>query len=247
MRIQLLGGLLLVALSQGGCHTASQQNKSGASANSASSLIPPDQPACSGDQSSVLIDQLDTLRAQLAGTFPYVYQGSGRSNLFEAYSMRFQLCYDEMLQPMTNDKVGWLKPNNYSEQNGNFITYLRVGREVSLTSPYISVQYIAKSLPGCSTVDSMFMFWDNRYLQDSSNQVIMPLQTLKTAAGRTATCKEYSTKPAFVKVAAKRIAYAYIDYNQDYFIGLALTTTAPNDWEMNRPLFYKMVRSFNYF
>jgi hypothetical protein len=232
-------------LSSVGCQSSQQASSDDGSSDS--SPIPPDQPECSGDQSAVLIDQLDTLRAQMAGTFPYVYQGNERSNLFEAYSMRFQLCYDELLQPLTNDKVGWLKPDNYSEQNGNFITYLRVGREVSLTSPYISVQYIAKSLPGCSTVDSMFMFWDHHYLKDSSNQVIMPVQTLKTAAGRTATCKEYRTQPAFAKVAAKRIAYAYIDYNQDYFIGLALTTTAPNDWKMNRPLFYKMVRSFNYF
>jgi hypothetical protein len=245
MRIYLFI-LAMLALLSWGCNSASQQSTQGRNAAQAS-LVPPDQPECSGDQSAVLIDQLDNMRAEMAGTFPYVYQGSGRSNLFEAYSMRFQLCYDELLQPLTNDKVHWIKPDAYSDKNGNFITYLRVGRDVSLSSPYISVQYIAKSLPGCSTVDSMYMFWDGRYLKDSSNQVMMPMQTVETAAGRTAVCKEYSIKPAFVKVAAKRIAYAYIDYNEEYFIGLALTTTAPNDWEMNRPLFYKMVRSFNYF
>lgn len=234
---------LVVAM---GCQTASQQSQTDNS-TPMSSLVPPDQPNCP-DQSALLLDQLDTLRAQMAGTFPYVYQGAGRSNILEAYAMRFVLCYDELLQPLTNDQVNWIKPDQYSEQNGNFITYIRKGRNVSLGSPYISVQYIAKSLPGCSTIDSMFIFWDNYYLKpgNPNNKVTMEVQPVRTLSGRVAQCKEYQTQPNNLKVVPKRIAYAYIDYGPDYFIGLALTTSAPNDWDLNRPLFYKLVRSFSF-
>jgi hypothetical protein len=228
-----------------GCHSASPQG-SASNDQAAASLVPPDQPECS-DQSSILVDQLGELREQMEGTFPYVYQGAGRSNILEAYTMRFVLCYSQSLQPLTNDKVNWIQPDQYSELNGNLITYLRTGREISLTSPYISVQWIAKSLPGCSTVDSMYMFWDNYYLKDTAlNKVLMPVQPVKTISGQTAYCKEYQTQPKQIKVSPKRIAYGYIDYDESYYLGFALTTSAATDWELNRPLFYQLIRSFSY-
>ncbi|MEM7656765.1 MAG: hypothetical protein AAF399_11595, partial [Bacteroidota bacterium] len=45
-----------------------------------------------------------------AGMFPFVYQGEGKSNWFEAYTMRFSLAYEDPLVPMTNAEIPWINP-----------------------------------------------------------------------------------------------------------------------------------------
>lgn len=242
-----LFALLGLSLFATACQSTSSADQS-AQGNTSGDLLPPDQPACSNDQSAILTEYLDSARLGNPGFFPYVYQGNGRSNLFEAYTMRFQLCYDPLFLPMTNDQIPWIRPDRYSEMNGQFVTYVRTGREVTMTDPYVSVQYISKNLPSCSTADSMFIFWDSYYLkEDNESQVIMPMQTTKTRGNFTAYCKEYETRPKTAKIAGKHLAYAYVDYNEEYFIALVLTTVAMGDWELNRPLFYKLVRSLDRF
>ena len=68
-----------------------------------------------------------------AGMFPFVYQGEGKSNWFEAYTMRFSLEYEDPLVPMTNAEIPWINPEQYNENNGVFLTYVRNGRPISLS------------------------------------------------------------------------------------------------------------------
>jgi hypothetical protein len=174
--------------------------------------------------------------------FPFVYQGAGKSNLFEAYTMKFSLSYEDPLLPMTNDLVSWINPENYNENNGIFLTYVRNGREVTLTNPYIQLQYINKNLPYCSTVDSIYIWMDQAQLK-APDAKVMKEYTLDTKAGISAICKDYfsGTPP---QRQPKHLSYAYLDYDETYFIGLALTTTTPEDFAQNRPLFVNLVQSF---
>jgi hypothetical protein len=208
--------------------------------------IPDLQPDCEMDQSPVLTS-LEGQRMGNGGLFPYVYQGVGRSNLFEAYSMRFQLCYGPAFVPMTNDNTPWIDPEVYNENNGTFITYLRQGRPVSMSSPYILVQYVNKGLPMCSTADSIYQWIDQQHLKRPEAELFTEATEIQTAAGRPAICKEYQGAPVRTTGARRYLSYAYVDYNAEYFIGLALTTNGKQDFAANRALFYQMVRSLNYF
>ncbi len=178
--------------------------------------------------------------------FPYVFQGEGRSNILQAYSMSFRLEYQDPLIPVVNTAVPWMDPQAYSEQFGNFITYVRNGRRVSLTEPYIQVQYFSKNQPNCGTVDSVFMWLDQQFIEQRDAEVIQAKHEVQTASRLPALCKEYRMGE-LEKLAGKQLAYAYIDYDDDYIVGMALTTTAESDYEMSRELFYEMVKSFAFF
>lgn len=177
--------------------------------------------------------------------FPYVYQGEGRSNIFEAYTMRFQLSYEEPLLPMINSMVPWVNPETFTEENGLFITYIRNGREISLSNPYIQVQYISKHMPNCSSVDSVYIWLNNLFLKEYKGTVVRQKHTIETLSRLSAMCEEFRT-PDTERVKGKYMAYAYIDYDKDYLVGLALTTTEKSDFEINLPLFYNIVKSFSY-
>lgn len=208
--------------------------------------IPDDEPVCDQDQSGAL-PYLNEQRLDGSGTFPYVYQGVGRSNLLEAYSMQFQLCYDKLLVPLPNTRVPWINPELYNENNGNFITYVRQGREIGMSSPHIMVQYLNKGLPYCSSVDSVFMWLDQTFLADPTSEVITEATAIETFSGKKAYCKEYYIGKGDGRRLPKWVSYAYVDFNQEYLIGMALTTTVKTDFPINRPLFYKLVRSLNYY
>ncbi|MFK7926485.1 MAG: hypothetical protein AB8H47_31340 [Bacteroidia bacterium] len=179
--------------------------------------------------------------------FPYVYAGPDYTNWFEAYSMRFQLQYTDQWYPMTNLQTPWLKPENYSESAGNFITYVRNGRDLSLTNPYTAIQYIRRNMPYTSTVDSIYLWLDDTHISRKSGNVLTEKRTIMTASKVEAVCKEY-TNPGIedTKAPSKYIAYAYLPYDDDYFIAFALTCSEKTDFEINQPLFYELVTSFQY-
>ncbi len=257
LQILLVTGLLLLfgcgssTSSQNGANERTSEPNKEATFSAADPIplsagIPPIEPECDQDQSAV-ITQLDNQRLDGNGMFPYVYQGVGRTTLLEAYTMRFQLCYDALLVPMSNMQTPWVNPEVYNENNGNFVTYVRQGRDVSMSSPHIMVQYLNKALPYCGSVDSIFMWLDETFTKDPTTEVITKATSIQTLSGKSALCKEYYIGKGDGTRLPKWVSYAYIDYDDDYIIGMALTTTVKTDFPINRPLFFKMVRSFNYF
>ena len=94
--------------------------------------------ACSGQKSSVSDEaaansgalppevqrNLDLGRMGDSTSFPFVYTGEGRSNLFEAYTMRFRLEYESPMVPLTNDQIPWINEENYTPLNGVFVRQL---------------------------------------------------------------------------------------------------------------------------
>lgn len=197
-------------------------------------------------QLPTVLNNLDAVRLTDSSAFPFVYQGPGQSNLFEAYSMRFILRYEFPLLPLINSKVPWINPDNYNENNGFFATYIRNGRQVELNNPYIQIQYINKALPSCGTVDSVYQWLDSQFLNFPDAKITVPNQAVPTVGGDVAIMQDYQSTSQEGR-RPKYLSYAYIDYNADYIIGLGLTTMTLADYEDNRALFKSMVQSFRRF
>lgn len=177
--------------------------------------------------------------------FPYVYQGEGRNLIYQAYSMSFTLETQLALAAMMNQNVPWVKPDANNEKNGVFATYIRNGRELSLDNPYIQVQYINKSLPYCSTLDSVFLWMDQNFLKNPQAQILQKRTPIRTASGKNAFYKSYTTgsnpNPGYRQ---KWISNGYIDYDEDYFIAFGLTTMNEGDFDLTRPIFDDLIESF---
>ncbi|GAB4406918.1 MAG: hypothetical protein OHK0039_09010 [Bacteroidia bacterium] len=228
IRIPAMLAILLLAA----CQTAPQQQAEPARAY-------PDRAALQQYYESVAAFPIGD-----SALFPYVYQASGPTHIFSAYSMRFALTYDEPLSPRLNNQIPWVNPENYNPNNGFFINYVRNGRELRLEHPYIQVQYLSKRLPSVSSIDSVYIWLDGVFLANPEAEQLRARFEVPTHSGSpVAQCKEYkSANPAARQT--KYLAYAYIDYNDEYLIGMALTTTNPEDFSQNKPLFYDLVRSF---
>lgn len=191
---------------------------------------------------------LDNVQKGLIGDstmFPYVYQGEGRDLIYQAYSLSFSLTTPNALGALMNDKVAWVKPEANNETNGIFATYVRQGREIALDNPYIQVQYINKSLPYCSTLDSTFLWLDNAFLQNPSSQILQKRTAIETASGLPAFYKVYTTGQSETPgVRPKWIANAYIDADEQYMVAFGLTTMDEGDFEITKPLFDALVKSY---
>ena len=179
-------------------------------------------------------------------SFPFVYQGEGRSLIYQAYSMSFTLSSQPALIAMMNSLVPWVKPEANNVNNGIYATYVRNGRDMALNEPYIQVQYINKDLPYCSTLDSIFLWMDNTFLANKDATVLQKRTSLQTASGLPAFVKAYSTgvnkdNPA---IPSKWVTNGYIDYDEQYYVAFGLSTTSKDDYDLTRPLFDDLVKSF---
>ncbi|MEM7373838.1 MAG: hypothetical protein AAF587_34765 [Bacteroidota bacterium] len=198
--------------------------------------------ALSQEEARNILINAEQYRLGDSSLFPFVYQGPGKSNIFQAYSMRFSLTYEEPLIPLLHDQVNWVDPTKFNDNNGLFITYARNGREVSLTNPYIQVQYISKSLPGASTIDSVYQWLDGIHFRADDSRQLGQTFTLPTASGKVATVKDYFTG-SFQGRNPKYLAYAYLDFDENYILGMALTTSLESDYDLTKPSFHKLVKS----
>ena len=184
-----------------------------------------------------------TYRLGSSAMFPFIYQGPGNSHLMEAYSMRFSLAYPEQFQPRLNQQVGWVDPTKFNENNGLFLTYIQDGKELSLNNPYVQVQYLNKSLPYVSTIDSIYLWMDMINLQAADASILEAENTITTASGRPARIKDYYTG-SIEKRTPRYVSYAYVDYDDSYILGLGLTTISQSDYNFNRQAFIDLVKSF---
>ncbi|WNJ21420.1 hypothetical protein [Pontibacter sp. G13] len=178
--------------------------------------------------------------------FPFVYQADGGVNWFEAYTLRFSLTTAEPWTPLVNRQVPWVNHELYNENNGNFATYVRSETRLSMEFPYIQVQYINKALPSCGTVDSVYMWLDGMFLQDPLATGDEKTRKLDTQSGKPALIKHYKVpQKGSGGKQFKYLAYAYIDVNEDYIVGLALTTQDEYYWQNSKTFFDNLVYSFN--
>lgn len=186
--------------------------------------------------------------------FPYVELAGGKSLRFEAYDIVFQLTHNKPLFPLTNDQVKWIKQDDADEKMGNFITYVYErsdGAEISLSNPYISVQYFARNSPDCEPCRSpqtVLKSFRDMYKTIAGFKA-GPIMDVATNEGKMAVCQELYIPS--IKLADgtgikddKYVAYAYIEYSDKWMVGFALTTPSKGEFDRCKNPFYDLVTTY---
>lgn len=182
--------------------------------------------------------------------FPYVELAGGKSLRLEAFDIIIQLTHDKPLFPMTNDQIKWIKEGDADQNMGNFITYVYDGNEISLSSPYISVQYFARQseeCPDCATPAKVLAAFQKMYENRPGFAATQPME-VGTNEGKMALCKEMHVPgikaPDGSLRAEKYIGYAYVEYSEKWMIGFALTTSSKGEFERCKNPFYNLVATY---
>jgi hypothetical protein len=182
------------------------------------------------------------------GMFPYVFMGENSSVMCEAYTMKFRLSHAKPMMPATNNNIPWLDPERYSEDNGVFLSYIHSGKELSLRSPNYRIEYINKRLPYCSSIDSIYIWLDGIFLDKVAGaEVLETPGKIKTRSGKTAITKAYRIPrhtSARGEIDPKYTAYAYLDYDKDYYVAFNLSAISKPEFDELEENFWELVKSF---
>lgn len=161
----------------------------------------------------------------------------------------FSLAEIEGLKQVNKDSVPWASYMQESEDNGQMGYYFFPGFSRDLSSPQIRVEYMAKSLKGCSTEDSLFGWLKGLYLGPERKGVLASEAPVGTLDGDPVTILEI-TIPKYVvndssEYSPKWMAWAYAE-NGDRFVGFSYTTVSADDYKQGLPLFKDLVRSYKH-
>lgn len=204
-----------------------------------------------GQEAEMAPPEINTdLMGDPQGMFPYVFMGENSSVMCEAYTMKFRLTHEKPMMPATNNNVPWLDAERYSEDNGIFLSYIHNSKELSLRSPNYRVEYINKRLPFCSSIDSIYIWLDGVFLDNVTGAKTMDSPgEIKTRSGATAITKAYYI-PKHTgnrgEVDQKYTAYAYLDYDDYYYVAFNLSAISEPEFEQLEENFFKLVASFEF-
>lgn len=153
----------------------------------------------------------------------------------------------EGLKPMSRDSVPWASIMQESEDNGQIIYFFYPGYEISLGSPQIRIEYMSRSLKGCSHPDSVLNWLKGLYINPDQNGSIIGENQVQTLDGKAVTLLEilrpetrYEDSLLYVE---KRMAWAYAEL-PNHLIGFSYTALGADDYNQNFPLFKDIIRSY---
>ena len=174
-----------------------------------------------------------------------VFENKQKSR-FSFKDLKFSLQHPASFLPLKNEEVPWINPQSFTDQNGTFITYQPAGSKRSISEPYIMVQYISREMESCESIDALYAWLDNFFLGEKNRgRVLRDSFSKKTTSGLKAYCKEYFSPTNTSSLPDKRIAYAYLEYDEKYIIGMNITTYSDKDFKKLKKAFYKIVKSFD--
>lgn len=170
----------------------------------------------------------------------------------ETYTYKFQngtfsLTARKEYRSLPPDSLPWVPPGSNKTENGLITCFVANGVRPALNKPYIQVAYISRKMKGFSKPDSAMMWADETILRQPNSKIIKPLNRTSTISGREAVCKEYAWGERKVYdgvVAARYVAYAYLEHNQDYLLALTLTTLDSTEYASNLGDFYYILKSY---
>ncbi len=176
---------------------------------------------------------------------------SGTTVGYNLNKKTFTLTHPAEVYPMPRDSASWavkMEPNNANF--GILMWYFATGKDRMLTNPYIQVSYVSKHATGSSTIDSLYIWLDNLILKTPESKVLRNRFSIPVPSGKMLECKEYSWGKRSMDannqtiLDSKYVAYAYMDFDEDYWIGYALTTKEKDKFDMYLPHFYYITKSF---
>jgi hypothetical protein len=178
---------------------------------------------------------------------PMVVLTGGKTLEFDTFGVRFSLTHSDPLIAHLTSELPWGYMFPATQMNGKFITYTLQGRQLSLREPYIQVEYISKTLPYCSSPDSLYIWLSEQFEQGLPDyKVLKKRHLVKTKSGKMADCKEmFVPKRGEQKeLSEKYLAYGYIDYNPFYLIGFNLTAITKEDFDYSIDAFYDILKTY---
>ena len=153
----------------------------------------------------------------------------------------------EGLKPMSRDSVPWSSMMLESPDNGQLIYFFYPGYAIELGSPQIRVEFMSRSLKGCSSPDSVLIWLKGLFVNPDQNGKIIGENPIHTIGGEKMTFLEILRPENLyedsVLYAAKRMACAYAE-QKNHLIGFSFTALTEDDYNQNLPLFKDLVRSY---
>ena len=154
--------------------------------------------------------------------FPYLQPLNDSTIKMAAYTVRLEATHNFPLRPLVPERTPWFKGVNPNESQGIFLSYVLAGRRLMLSEPNIRIDYINKSVPNYSSVDSAFYGVEAFFMPHPSSQVIKPRTTYTTDQGKDFSVMEILAVRDTI-YSPKYQAFAYMDYNDDYLLSIHLT------------------------
>ncbi|MFN8396523.1 MAG: hypothetical protein U0176_18000 [Bacteroidia bacterium] len=159
----------------------------------------------------------------------------------------FSLAEIEGIRRVEKDSVPWASYVQETDDNGQLGYYFFPGYDRDLSAPQVRLEYMARSLKGCSTVDSLFTWLKGLFVNDQRHGVVKSEAPVGTLDGQEIKILEIET-PKFtmndtVTYAEKFMAWAYAEHG-DRFVGFNYTAVNKDDYNQGLPLFKDLVRSY---
>lgn len=187
---------------------------------------------------------------QLPGCTPKVSNADIEGLPRQSYNrggVSFSLAKVDEFKELAPDSVGWSGFMQQTEENGQ-LTYLFLkGHDIQLGSPHVRVEYIAKSLPNCNTVEEMQTWLKGIFVTPERQGKLVESPSLTTLDGQEVEVLEIYTPSVSVSDtvarAEKRMAWAYVE-DGDRWVAFNFSAIDSAEYFRGLDLFRKVVRSF---
>lgn len=191
--------------------------------------------ACSGSGNSAEVDNHEDLK-----DLPRTSYNKG--------GVSFSLANVAGIYPVHRDSVGWATYMVETDGNGQVIYYFMDEEKVEMSAAQIRVEYIAKSLPNCSTEDSLFNWLKQIFLApDRQGQVISDGSTVRTMDGQDIELLEIHTPETQIGDSlvrsSKTMAWAYVDHDTR-FVAFNFSANDQDKYDRGMKHFRDLVRSY---
>jgi hypothetical protein len=166
---------------------------------------------------------------------------------YKSGGVEFSLGQIDGMRQVHKDSVPWAQYLQESEDNGQLGYYFFPGYARELAAPQVRLEYMSKSLKGCSTVDSLFIWLKGLYVTPERKGKVANEEVLGSLGGDEIKVLEIET-PKFVvddsvSYSEKYMAWAYADLGPQ-FVGFSYSAITKDDYNQGLPLFKDLIRSY---
>lgn len=160
----------------------------------------------------------------------------------------FSLAELPVLKHIRPDSVPWSNYLNETDGNGPIAFYFPYGLPMDLGAPQVRFEYMHKKLPGCSSVDSLFIWLRSIFINsDQLGQEINQGEYVMTGDGQKVdllTIRKPTQKHLdSILTSSKTMAWAYIDHGER-FVGATFSAVDSALFESYLPAFKDLIRSY---
>lgn len=168
---------------------------------------------------------------------------------FDDFYVKYSLRQIDGLYPIPLDSLPWAESVNNLPQNGQMCYFFLDPTDIALSSAHIRGEYLASSLPWCSTRDSLFLWLKGIYINPERNGTllfeneIVPTATPNLEAGLMAISVPSVQKNDSTLSNARWMTWAYIPA-KGYWAGFVFTAFDQVRFEEGLERFRELLGTF---